>query len=298
MAAETAMLSAQQEAGVALQELPNSWNTESFPGISLYQWGEAIDANTAEHFYQICFCEHGLQAFAFHKQWTVLHPGQFLISRYDAQTAPPLPMTGWETGLTLLIDAQRVPHDLLAAFGNGNVVQLLKQLTGETDVCICKDPHIESLFQAMLTESLNNRKLRIIELFLSLQSCDLSAMRVPAKVCSDAQIELVAAVCKDAMSHLHEHLTIQALSERADVSPTHLKESFRAVCDDSLYSFIRAQKMQIAAHMLRTTSYRVIDIASEVGYDNCSKFAKAFSDVMGMAPNVYRKSVRLEHHTE
>ena len=53
-------------------------------------------------------------------------------------------------------------------------------------------------------------------------------------------------------------------------------------------AFLRAQKMHGAAALLRTTDRTVLDIAGQFGYDNASKFAKAFRDVVGVSPREYR----------
>ena len=44
-----------------------------------------------------------------------------------------------------------------------------------------------------------------------------------------------------------------------------------------------------AALMLKQTDHTVLDVAGRFGYDNGSKFAKAFRDVMGMSPKEYRQ---------
>ena len=51
--------------------------------------------------------------------------------------------------------------------------------------------------------------------------------------------------------------------------------------------------MEKAAVMLRETDMQVTEIAGTMGYDNSSKFAKAFKDVKGVTPGVYRKKQRL-----
>lgn len=50
--------------------------------------------------------------------------------------------------------------------------------------------------------------------------------------------------------------------------------------------------MLSAARMLRETGLRVLEIAMCHGYDNGSKFAKAFRDVLGVSPNEYRRGKR------
>ena len=47
--------------------------------------------------------------------------------------------------------------------------------------------------------------------------------------------------------------------------------------------------MKQAAALLRQTQATIAEIASQVGYENQSKFATAFRDVMKIAPAEYRK---------
>ena len=56
-------------------------------------------------------------------------------------------------------------------------------------------------------------------------------------------------------------------------------------------AFLRAQKMHSAAQLLRTSDRTVLDIAGQFGYDNASKFARTFRDVIGVSPNEYRSGL-------
>ena len=56
-------------------------------------------------------------------------------------------------------------------------------------------------------------------------------------------------------------------------------------------AWLRLQKMHGAAELLRSTDRTVLDIAGQFGYDNASKFARAFRDVIGVSPNEYRSGV-------
>ena len=55
---------------------------------------------------------------------------------------------------------------------------------------------------------------------------------------------------------------------------------------------MRRQKMESAALMLRDTERSVLEIAGCFGYDNGSKFSKAFKDILGVTPAVYRHRAR------
>nr|WP_243174223.1 helix-turn-helix transcriptional regulator [Clostridium cadaveris] len=89
---------------------------------------------------------------------------------------------------------------------------------------------------------------------------------------------------------MESHVTLDQLSEIFHISGTQIKNSFKAVYGVSMYSYIRTQKMQSAALLLKKNNCKVIEIAGRFGYDNGSKFAKAFKDIMGVTPNEYRMS--------
>ena len=63
------------------------------------------------------------------------------------------------------------------------------------------------------------------------------------------------------------------------------------ICTINREDYVRAQKMHAAAELLRSTDQTVLDIAGQFGYDNASKFAKAFRDIIGVSPNSYRAGI-------
>ena len=78
-------------------------------------------------------------------------------------------------------------------------------------------------------------------------------------------------------------------------TPNITKNAFQIICNQASEIFIfpnlRQQKMHGAAELLRSTDRTVLDIAGQFGYDNASKFARAFRDVIGVSPNEYRSGV-------
>lgn len=95
-------------------------------------------------------------------------------------------------------------------------------------------------------------------------------------------------------ARLGQHIPIKELADALHISPTHLKNSFRMVYGDSLYAYMRTQKMLAAAETLRETNRTVLDIAGEFGYDNGSKFARAFQKVLGVTPREFRMNADAE----
>ena len=111
---------------------------------------------------------------------------------------------------------------------------------------------------------------------------------------TQTELEIAEDTLAFCMEHMQEHYTIQFLADRAGISPTKLKIIFRRVYNAPLFAYIRAEKMRFAAHELDLSNIRILDIAEACGYDNASKFSKAFRAVMGCSPKEYRKNVRLE----
>jgi transcriptional regulator GlxA family with amidase domain len=85
------------------------------------------------------------------------------------------------------------------------------------------------------------------------------------------------------------YYTLEQLAEKFGMSLTSLKQGFRAVYGLPPASFMREFRIQQAAHLLRTTDDSVLSVASQVGYDNASKFAAAFHAIMKRNPAEYRR---------
>lgn len=108
------------------------------------------------------------------------------------------------------------------------------------------------------------------------------------RTCSKAHVMLANEVCRYLTEHLSDRITLEQLSGIFHVSATTIKNSFKAVYGVSVYSYIRTQKMQMAAQLLRQSDATVLEIAGKFGYENASKFSGAFKAVMGVTPNEYR----------
>lgn len=91
------------------------------------------------------------------------------------------------------------------------------------------------------------------------------------------------------MNRFPEHITIEQASKISGVSKSKLKTDFRNEYGMSFYSYFRKERIMLAAKLLLETEQKIIEIAETVGYENSSKFAKAFSDVIGCTPSEYRQ---------
>ena len=90
--------------------------------------------------------------------------------------------------------------------------------------------------------------------------------------CSEAQREIAEKARRMIMDNLEKHLKIEELAHELHVS----------------------QRMEEAARLLEETDETILEIAGKAGYENGSKFAKAFRDEIGTAPGEYRRRVLWE----
>ncbi|MBR2087858.1 MAG: helix-turn-helix transcriptional regulator [Oscillospiraceae bacterium] len=238
--------------------------------------------------YALLFCEEGQYAVCTPEHCISVLPGQCMLFRRSRDLEMPAALTGREQGGVLLLDPQRLEIPGVSADD-------LPKLP-DTGYLLFANPRISTLLRELLPGAYSERMLehKLAELFLLLAE---PLTPVPPRVCKRGEFRIAYDAYQYAMEHLQERITIQELAARAGRSPTMIKLCFQHLFGLPAFAFLRREKMYRAAAMLRETDLRIIDIASRTGYDNCSKFSKAFADVMGAAPRAYRNSsaVRSEH---
>ncbi|MDD3279102.1 MAG: AraC family transcriptional regulator [Lachnospiraceae bacterium] len=115
--------------------------------------------------------------------------------------------------------------------------------------------------------------------------------------CTPTQAALAEKTRSFIHAHLSERITIEQISVELHVSATQLKICFKNIYGMPIYAYIRSKKMQQACQLLKTTESTVLDIGNRMGYDNGSKFARAFRSVVGVGPREYRRSQQMKKQT-
>ncbi len=111
---------------------------------------------------------------------------------------------------------------------------------------------------------------------------------------TDAQREVAERAHDMIMTNLERHITIAELSQALHASATQVKSCFHKVYGMPVYAYARSQRMEAAAGLLSETEESVLEIAGKFGYENGSKFARAFRAVMGVSPSEYRRRLQWE----
>ena len=93
--------------------------------------------------------------------------------------------------------------------------------------------------------------------------------------------------------HVSASLTLQEMAEHAGYSVSHFSQLFRDRTGYSPMDFYIQIRIQHAAKILSTTTYKVLDVARYCGYENPYYFSRIFHRVTGYSPKVYRQRFRV-----
>lgn len=203
-------------------------------------------------------------------------------------------------GITISINTDIAPKCFSCFFKDIDIEpeKMIKKLCGKQHCFVIRSKdYIEHLFSEMYHVPCKNKrayyKIKLLELLLVLSGIEPGANKsyLP-KTLSNSQVELAKSVASYIEEHGNCQITVQFLSEKFHVSATHLQNAFKGVFGVTVFSYIRMCKMNMAALQLAKTDKTVMEIANEYGYENASKFAAAFREIMKESPLEYRKNHR------
>ncbi len=201
-------------------------------------------------------------------------------------------------GVSVIIDPACAPPCLSCFLEDVNVspARLLNKFCkGDQYFVMRSTARLEHIFSELYSVPEDMQKgyfkVKILELLMFLNSLDVALSQTEQRSCSRAQVELAKQVCQWIGSHMDTRMTIEQLAAQFFVSPAQLRKCFYSVYGESIYAYIRAYKMRSAAHCLNSSHQTISEIAGAFGYDNSSKFSKAFKDVMGVSPTEYRQRI-------
>ena len=89
------------------------------------------------------------------------------------------------------------------------------------------------------------------------------------------------------ISRMVEPPTLAQLSDEIGLSLKKLKEGFKQIYGDSVFSFLFDYKMEYARKMLETGQHNVNEVGLKVGYSTSSHFISAFKKKYGTTPKKY-----------
>lgn len=271
-----------------------------FPGIELvfndiHSPKCVIDHGRKGNVIEIDHCREGRLERESGDEFFYLAPGDLAIGMKNAgEYESYFPLSRYY-GITIIIDIESAPRCLSCFLADVNVSPAAiaeKFCSGDRCFVARSKPYVEHIFSELydVPDSIKKGyyKVKVLELLLVLLGMESGDDEAQSRSLAKNKVELAKEVSHYLTGHMDQHITVAELAEKFHVSQTVLKSAFKGVYGVPVYSYIRTQKMQSAAMLLKQTDLPIMEIAGSCGYDNGSKFAAAFRDVMGTSPNEYR----------
>lgn len=204
-------------------------------------------------------------------------------------------------GVSVFLDVEEAQQALDDMFGgfSVNIAELRSRYcTQDKPYVIHKDEGLcrilSSFCQANIerpevASSKEYYRIKVAEILLFLDKMTMEESREIRPYYYKAQIDKIKAVHALITGDLTKRFTIEDLAAMHDISATSMKKCFKDIYGDSIYSYQKRYRINVAASMLLQDEGREIqDIAAKVGYENSGKFSAAFRSVMGVTPAEYR----------
>lgn len=116
------------------------------------------------------------------------------------------------------------------------------------------------------------------------------AQSVP-EVKSVGELENIYRVQHYLLEHLDAHHSLLELAHLAHTNRNKLNRLFQALFGMSVFDWLREQRLQKAAELLRTTSLQIQEIGRSVGYANQAHFTTQFKQRFQVPPRQYKNNI-------
>lgn len=146
-----------------------------------------------------------------------------------------------------------------------------------------------SLNQSIKTLYFKGKTYELLSLYFN-RSEDTNIEQCPFLVDETNVIKIRKA--KDIIiARMSEPPTLQELADEIQLSLKKLKEGFKQIYGDSVFSFLFDYKMEVARKLLETGENNVNEVGLKVGYSTASHFISAFKKKYGTTPKKYVQSI-------
>ncbi|MBG6237970.1 transcriptional regulator GlxA family with amidase domain [Mycetocola sp. CAN_C7] len=85
-------------------------------------------------------------------------------------------------------------------------------------------------------------------------------------------------------------LDVHALARGVNMSAGHLSRQFRLAYGESPYAYLMTRRIERAMALLRRGDLSVTDVCFAVGCSSLGSFSSRFTELVGVAPSVYRRN--------
>ncbi|AJS58857.1 AraC family transcriptional regulator [Paenibacillus sp. IHBB 10380] len=155
---------------------------------------------------------------------------------------------------------------------------------------------IEEIFEKMIAEQANG--LSESSLYLKILLAELLIF-IHRKINSGCQQHYLSSnrfhqhisqVVHYINHHYDQRLTLDDISRRFYMSPSHLSRTFKESTGFTLIEYVNNVRVKQACYFLKESKLPVSEIAERVGFENLTHFGRTFKSVVGLSALKFRKS--------
>lgn len=103
----------------------------------------------------------------------------------------------------------------------------------------------------------------------------------------DSNVSKIKKAKEIIITRMAEPPTLQGLADEIQLPINKLKEGFKQIYGDSVFSFLFDYKMEVARQLLATGAHNVNEVGLKVGYSTASHFIAAFKKKFGTTPKKF-----------
>ncbi|MGM1049789.1 MAG: helix-turn-helix domain-containing protein [Bacillota bacterium] len=156
--------------------------------------------------------------------------------------------------------------------------------------------YVEGIFAKMATESANGfpesnfyLKILLSELLIFIHRI-LSSYRQYMNISTNRVHHRISHIAHFINHHYDQRLTLEDLTGRFHVSPSHLSRTFKESTGFTLIEYVNHVRIKQACHLLKESNLQVSAIAESVGFENLTHFGRTFKNIIGLSPLKFRKN--------
>ncbi len=272
------------------------------PGFFILKFNSETDENqtfkreVSSNFIQFHFCIKGSASFVFNEgnYKLPIQEGNSLLL-YNPQRDLPLDLSlnphSWVLSVLLPINKF---HSLFST--EANYITFLSE--ENKDRKYYKDSQISPSMAIVLNQLMNyNLHPTIKPLYFKAKAYELLSLYFNRPADADVEqcpfladednVSKIKKAKQIIIARMAEPPTLQQLADEINLPLNKLKEGFKQVYGDSVFSFLFDYKMEVARQLLATGSHNVNEVGLKVGYSTSSHFIAAFKKKFGTTPKKF-----------
>ena len=106
----------------------------------------------------------------------------------------------------------------------------------------------------------------------------------------DDSADVIIKAKKYIAEHFREDIDRDDVASVIHITPNYLSKKFREETGMTLRQYINQLRIEEAKRLLLSTNMSIIEISSEIGYDNSSYFSTVFRKMCGVSPARWRET--------